>query len=77
MIQCKTTQRMDVAKDIGVETPMKAIKVKHSQNIIQQCSNRNMIHMSTSAKNTRALHEIQGKPRIMGILYNKYSTNMQ
>jgi GR25 family glycosyltransferase involved in LPS biosynthesis len=36
MIQCKTTQRMDVAEDIGVETPMKAIKVKHSQNIIQQ-----------------------------------------
>ena len=36
MIQCKTTHRMDVAEDIGVERPMKAIKVKHSQNILQQ-----------------------------------------
>jgi GR25 family glycosyltransferase involved in LPS biosynthesis len=43
MIQCKTTYRIDVAVDIGVERPMKAIKVKHSQNIIQQINDMDKV----------------------------------
>ena len=36
MIQCHTTHRMDVAEDLGIVEPMKAIKMKWTENILQQ-----------------------------------------
>ena len=43
MIQCKTTGRLDVSKDLGIETPMKAIKLKHAENIFQQVNDEDEI----------------------------------
>ena len=43
MIQCKTTGRLDVSRDLGIERPMKAIKLKHAENIFQQINDKDEI----------------------------------